>query len=69
MAEATTNLQYVAADRLSIFHDAKSRHEDVRDIFLNVAQIVDVTELSQQVGDKSDTILTYPSPASDQVPS
>ena len=68
MAEATTNLQDVAADRLSIFNPAKRQHEDVRDVFLNVSQITEVTSFAQPVGDEVDIILTYPDPRPGQVP-
>ncbi len=69
MAEPATNLQYVAADRLSIFNPEKRRHEDVREFFLNVSKITEVTSFAQQVGDEVDVILTYPNPPSEQVPS
>jgi hypothetical protein len=68
MAEPTTNLQDVAADRLSIFNPEKRRHEDVREVFLNVSQITEVTSFAQPVGDEVDIILTYPHPQSGQVP-
>ena len=68
MAEAITNLQDVAADRLSIFNPATRRHEDVREVFLNVSQITEVTSFAQPVGDEVDIILTYPDPQPGQVP-
>jgi hypothetical protein len=68
MADATTNLQDVAADRLSIFNPEKRRHEDVREVFLNVSQITEVTSFAQPVGDEVDIILTYPHPQPGQVP-
>ncbi len=68
MAEATTNLQDVAADRLSIFNPATRQHEDVREVFLNVSQITEVTSFAQPVGDEVDIILTYPDPQPGQVP-
>ena len=68
MAEAITNLQDVAADRLSIFNPATRRHEDVREVFLNVSQITEVTSFEQPVGDEVDIILTYPHPQPGQVP-
>ncbi len=69
MADATTNLQDVAADRLSIFNPDTRRHDDVRDIFLNVSKITEVTSFAQQVGDEVDIILTYPNPQAEEVPS
>jgi hypothetical protein len=69
MAEPATNLQDVAADRLSIFMPDKRRHEDVREIFLNVSKITEATSFTQQVGDEVDVILTYPNPLPDEVPS
>ena len=68
MAEATTNLQDVAADRLSIFNPEKRRHEDVREVFLNVSKITEATSFEQQVGDEVDVILTYPHPRPGDVP-
>jgi hypothetical protein len=68
MAEATTNLQDVAADRLSIFNQEKRRHEDVRDVFLNVSKITEATSFEQRVGDEVDIILTYPHPRPGDVP-
>ena len=68
MADATTNLQDVAADRLSIFNPAKRQHEDVRDVFLSVSQITEVTSFAQPVGDEVDIILTYPDPRPGEVP-
>ncbi len=67
MAEPATNLQDVAADRLSIFNPDKRRHEDVREIFLNVSKITEATSFTQQVGDEVDVILTYPNPLPDEV--
>ena len=69
MADATTNLQDVAADRLSIFNTATRRHDDVRDIFLNVSKVTEATSFAQQVGDEVDIILTYPDPQPQEVPS
>ena len=69
MADATTNLQDVAADRLSVFNPDTRRHEDVRDIFLNVSKIKEATSFAQQVGDEVDIILTYPDPQPEEVPS
>ena len=61
-------MQDVAADRLSIFNPATRRHEDVREVFLNVSQITEVTSFAQPVGDEVDIILTYPDPQPGQVP-
>ncbi len=69
MADATTNLQDVAADRLSVFNPDTRRHEDVRDIFLHVSKIKEATSFAQQVGDEVDIILTYPDPQPEEVPS
>ncbi len=69
MADATTNIQDVAADRLSIFNTATRRHDDVRDIFLSVSKVTEATSFAQQVGDEVDIIRTYPNPQAEEVPS
>ena len=69
MAEATTNLTDVAADRVQIWNGAKGQHENIRDIFLNVSNVISPTRFEQQVGDELDVILTYPEVAEASVPS
>ncbi len=49
MAEATTNLSDVAADRISIWNNEARTQEDIRTVFVNNTQIKPATRVEQQV--------------------
>ena len=68
MEQAATNLSEVAADSLSLW-DAKSRRWlDVRDVFVDTAQITSPVTVTIPVADEVETLLTYPNAKSGQVP-
>jgi hypothetical protein len=68
MAEATTNLTDVAADRISIWNNEARAQEDIRTIFVNNEQIKGATRVEQQVGDETDIILVFEDTTNEQVP-
>jgi hypothetical protein len=68
MAEPTTNLTDIAADRISIWNNEARTQEDIRSLFVNNAQIKPVTRIEQQVGDEVDIILVFEDTTNQQVP-
>ena len=68
MEQAATNLTEVAADSLSIWDARSRRWLDVRDVFVDKAQITSPVTVTIPVADEVETILTYPNATSEQVP-
>jgi hypothetical protein len=69
MAEATTNLTDVAADRITIWNNEERSQQDIREIFVNNEQVKRATRFEQQVGDETDIVLVYEAPSNSEVPS
>jgi len=66
--QPATNLSEVAADTVSLWNAASKRWVEVRDIFVEKAQITSPVEVSVPVMDEIDTYLAYPNANSKQVP-
>ena len=65
---SATNLTEVAADSVSLWSATSKSWVDVRDIFVEKAQITSPVEVIIPVMDEIDTFLTYPNANSRQVP-
>ena len=65
---SATNLTEVAADPVSLWNATSKRWVDVRDIFVEKAQITSPVEVVVPVMDEIDTFLAYPNANSKQVP-
>ena len=65
---SATNLTEVAADSVSLWNATSERWVDVRDIFVEKAQITSPVEVVVPVMDEIDTFLAYPNANSKQVP-
>jgi len=68
MAEATTNLSDIAADRISIWNNEERSQQDIRTIFVNREQIKGATRVEQRVGDEVDVVLVFEGPSNQDVP-
>ena len=66
--KSATNLTEVAADSVSLWNATSKRWVDVRDIFVEKAQITSPVEVVVPVMDEIDTFLAYPNANSKQVP-
>ena len=66
--QPATNLSEVAADTVSLWNATLKRWVEVRDIFVEKAQITSPVEVSVPVMDEIDTFLAYPNANSKQVP-
>ena len=62
MAEATTNLSDVAADRISIWNNEERAQQDIRTIFVNQDRVKAPARVEQQVGDEVDVVLVFEAP-------
>ena len=69
-ASATTNLSEVKADYLRPWQPAARNHEDIREIFVDKAAIIEPTVVETPIGGTGevDTSLEYPGATNDQVP-
>ena len=66
--EPATNLSEIEADSVKLWNAASKRWVDVRDIFVEKAQITSPVEVVVPVMDEVDTYLVYPNATSKQVP-
>ena len=57
---SATNLSEVAADSVSLWNAGSKRWVEVRDIFVEKAQITSPVEVSVPVMEEIDTFLAYP---------
>ena len=66
--QPATNLSEVAADTVSLWNAESKGWVEVRDIFIEKAQITSPVEVSVPVMDEIDKFLAYPNANSNQVP-
>jgi hypothetical protein len=68
MADATTNLTDVAADRITLWNNEERSQQDIRTIFVNNEQVKKATRFEQRVGDEVDVVLVFEAPSNQEVP-